>query len=385
MRPVFCILFSIILLYGCKKESDPGPDYACDCQPNGKNIFSLIIHQATALFPYENENHRWGYIDQNGSVIYNASYADAYSFSNNRAMVVDDKYGVQFAGFIDPEGTLAVPAKFRLVSEPYYSSEGLVPMGDVKKFVFGYIDMTGQIVVPFQYDYTSEFSEGLAVVYKNNKAGVIDINGNIVVPIKYESVTAFSEGLALVFQVGEKRGYLTPQNQFKFQGDFIHGTIFMYGLAVVDDPKSQLFGFINTEGQFVIQPQFTAAYVFSEGLAAVQFNNKWGFIDLSGNFVIEPQFDDVQIGFCGGLAPVMKNSRWGYIDRSGSFIITPQFDYADIFYCDLAQVWFINGTVGYVNKSGGIVYRSTQTLKEKPHLTKIADALSKYNIHVGND
>ena len=166
MRLVFCILFSIILLYGCKKESDPDPDYACDCQPNGKNIFSLIIHQATALFPYENENHRWGYIDQNGSVIYNASYADAYSFSNNRAMVVDDKYGVQFAGFIDPEGTLAVPAKFRLVSEPYYSSEGLVPMGDVKKFVFGYIDMTGQIVVPFQYDYTSEFSEGLAVVYK---------------------------------------------------------------------------------------------------------------------------------------------------------------------------------------------------------------------------
>jgi len=385
MKTILCVSLAIILLYGCKKDSDPAPDYNCECQPNGKNILSILIHQATGLFPYENENHRWGFIDQNGSIIYGASYADAQLFSGNRAMVIDDKYGVQYAGYLDAAGTMAVPAKYRLVSESYFSSEGMAPMGDIKKWLFGYIDMNGQAVIPFQYDHTTKFNEGLAVVYKGSKAGVIDATGNIVIPIEYESITTFSEGLALVFRKGEKRGYLTPLNQYKFQGDFIQGTIFMYGLAVVDDPKSQLLGFINTDGQFVIQPQFTSACVFSEGLAAVQINNKWGFIDLSGNFVIEPQFDDVLIGFCGGLAPVMKNSNWGYIDQSGNFVITPQFDDADLFYCGLAKVWFINGTIGYVNKSGEIVYRSKQTLTKKTDRPKISSALLKYNIRIGKD
>lgn len=379
---LYCCLL-VVMLIGCKKKSESVPDYNCNCQPYGKNALSLFIHQATALYPYETDKHRWGFIDQIGSTVINASYAGTGSFSNNRALIVDDKNGIEFAGFIDAAGSIAVPTNYRLILNSYYSSDGLIPIGDVKKWLFGYIDMGGQVRVPFKYAYGTNFHEGLAVVLLGNKVGAIDGNDNIVIPFNYESMTIFSEGLAFASKVGERKGYITPSNQYKFQGDFIQGTIFMYGRAAVDNPPSGGIGFIDTTGQFVIPPIYAAVNIFSEGLAAVQFNGKWGFIDTSGNFIIEPQFEDVVAGFCNGLAPVKKNAQWGYIDRTGGFVIPPQFDDADVFYCDLAKVWFLDGTAGYVNKSGKIVYRSAHPLKSKANFPKIANTLSKFNIGKG--
>jgi len=385
MRFTILFVLFIILLSGCKKESDPPPPpYWCDCQPYGKNFLSLFINNSTALFPYENDKHRWGFIDQAGSVVIEPSYAGAWYYSNDRAMVIFDKYGVQYAGFVDATGTMAVPAKYRFITEVFYSAEGLIPIGDIKKQLVGYIDLNGGVRIPFQYTYGSTFNEGISVVYMGNKVGAIDVNGNMIVPTKYESISTFSEGLASAFRAGEKRGYLTTSGQYKFQGDFTMGTIFMYGLAAVDDPETRLVGYINNTGQFVIPAKFSGAWAFSEELAAVKFEEKWGFIDLKGNFVIEPKFEDINIGFCNGLAPVKKNSKWGYTDRSGNLVIAPQFIYADVFYCDLAKVWFVNGTVGYVNKSGTVVYQTTPGTKASSKFTKISDYLSDFNIKVGS-
>ncbi|MCK9205120.1 MAG: WG repeat-containing protein [Bacteroidales bacterium] len=380
MRPTLFLFLLVLLIPGCKKKTDPAPDYNCNCQPYGKNMLSLFIPKATALFPYENDQRRWGFIDQTGTVVISPSYAGAWGFSNNRAMIIDDTNGIQFAGFIDATGARVVSAKFRLVTDAYYSSEGLIPMGDVKKWLFGYIDMTGQVRVPFIYAYGSNFHDGFAAVILGNKVGAIDVNGNVVIPIIYDEISLFSEGLAFAYKQGQKRGYITPSNEYKFQGDYLQGSVFMYGRAPVEDQDSRLIGFIDTTGQYVIPPVYTAVNIFSEGLAAVRFDNKWGFINTSGKTVIKPQFDDVAAGFCNGLAPVGKNGQWGYINRSGSFVITPQFDDADIFYCDLARVWYLDGTEGYVNKSGEVVYHSRYKVKEKSNKSKIASAISKFSI-----
>ena len=383
MRSTICLLLLIILLSGCKKETDSEPDYSCNCQPYGKNVLSLIFSQTTALYPYENEKHRWGFIDESGSAVIGAVYADAWSFSNNRAMIVDDKNGVQFAGFIDPTGSIAITPRFRLISESLFSSEGLAPIGDSKINLFGYINLAGEVIIPFQFRLGLSFHDGMAVILSGDRLGAIDVTGRMAIPCQYESMSMFSEGLALAFVSGVKPGYINHENLYKIQGDFTDGSIFLNGLAAVKDFSTRLIGFIDTSGQFVIPPKFSDAYVFSEGLAAMEFLGKWGFINKYGNFVIQPQYEDVCVGFCNGLAPVKKNSQWGYIDQTGKFVISPQFFDADLFYCNLAKVWFIDGTAGYINKTGKVVYHSTQSFKGESNFPKIANALEKFNIRIG--
>lgn len=385
MRTFISILMICVFIGGCKKKADPVPDYSCNCQPFGKNALSLLIQNGTSLYPYKDDKNRWGFIDENGTVVIAAAWAGSWSFSNNRAMVVDDKNGIQFAGFIDATGAVVVPASFRLIVDAYYSTEGLIPMGDVKKWLLGYIDMAGQVRVPFQFANGSTFHEGLATIFLSFRAGAIDVNGNMVIPNKYLSMSIFSEGLAYANKSGEKRGYITPNDEYKFQGDFIDGTIFMNGLAAVDDPIKHLIGYIDPTGKFIIPPKYTDAGIFSEGFAPAKINGKWGFINSGGNFFIQPKFEDIYIGFCNGLAPVKQNGLWGYIDRDGTMIIEPQFDDADVFYCNVALVLFIDGTFGYVNKAGKIVYQSKTPVKSKFEFKKMSNALINYNIRIGRE
>lgn len=69
---------------------------------------------------------------------------------------------------------------------------------------YGFIDMTGELVIPCEWDDAYSFSEGLSSVEKDGKYGFIDTTGNVVIPCEYEDV-AYSDGyIALI-----KSGYLT--------------------------------------------------------------------------------------------------------------------------------------------------------------------------------
>ena len=63
---------------------------------------------------------------------------------------------------------------------------------------YGFIDPTGNLVIPCKYDGVGSFSEGLAEVKLDGKWGYADPTGNMVIPCKYDRADSFSEGLALV-------------------------------------------------------------------------------------------------------------------------------------------------------------------------------------------
>lgn len=103
--------------------------------------------------------------------------------------------------------------------------------------------------------------------------GFIDTRGNVVIEPQFIEARDFSEGLAVV-----RRIY--------FEKDMPSVTV------------ENKYGFIDMKGNYVIEPQFAGAGDFSEGLAAVatgdKYGYKWGFIDTTGTVVIEPQFDGVR-------------------------------------------------------------------------------------------
>lgn len=70
---------------------------------------------------------------------------------------------------------------------------------------YGFIDNTGQVVIPPKYDLAWDFSEGLARVSQNGKAGFIDNTGKVVIPLKYDKAYSFYNGVAGVLDrsIGE--------------------------------------------------------------------------------------------------------------------------------------------------------------------------------------
>ena len=67
---------------------------------------------------------------------------------------------------------------------------------------WGFIDTSGNEVVPPRYDYLGSFNEGLAAVrigdWEDGRWGFVDASGEEVVSPRYDFVLAFSGDLALV-------------------------------------------------------------------------------------------------------------------------------------------------------------------------------------------
>lgn len=75
---------------------------------------------------------------------------------------------------------------------------------------YGCLDSLGQLVIPYQYDYAENFSNGIAMVYKGEAWGVISKTGHLIVPCKYSKGNiAIAENITTTLQqTFDKRGNL---------------------------------------------------------------------------------------------------------------------------------------------------------------------------------
>jgi hypothetical protein len=186
--------------------------------------------------------------------------------------------------------------------------------------------------------------------------------------------------------------YINDKGKTIIKGDFIKGSLFREGLALVQsDNEKGTWGFIDTKGKYVIPSAYVNATVFSEGIAWVTKKNsrpiaidktgkelftldhaelvgnytdglakfavytidgdlRWGFVDKKGTIVIKPIYKDVK-SFSEGLAPVkLPQKGWGYIDKNGNFEIAPQYYMAKIFRNGKAVVYDKIDSATIVNK-----------------------------------
>ena len=124
---------------------------------------------------------------------------------------------------------------------------------------WGYIDKTGQTVIPLQFEEAKPFKEGLALVKIGKEWGYIDKNGQKVVNPKRE--------ISTLEQIADSRGWLASSESY----------LFKEGLARRD--TGYKCGYVNETGSEVIKPQFSACQPSSEGLIGVITDyNKWGYI-----------------------------------------------------------------------------------------------------------
>lgn len=222
---------------------------------------------------------------------------------------------------------------------------------------FGYINISGQLIIPAVYDEADTFIEGLARVQKDGYYGYIDTIGQIVIPIEYTKIDAFTDGLARV-EKDEYYGYVDTTGQIVIPIEYTEIGAFTDGLAYVR--KNWLYGYINTTGELVIPLDYTNAHEFSNGLARVQ---KWlndegrrvdFFIDATGEISISWENYEECANFSEGFAAVFKDGKCGYIDTSGNISIPLEYEFVTEFYHGLAAVKK-DGKYGYIDTAGNII------------------------------
>ncbi|MDF2922249.1 MAG: hypothetical protein K0R57_1163 [Paenibacillaceae bacterium] len=271
-----------------------------------------------------NKGGHWGYFDSTGQLAIAPKFFTASPFSEGLAFAISKD--LTQAGYIDQTGSF----KFTFDFIPYFFygdfRDGLALIGKDKKW--GYIDSTGEFVIPPKYDWALPFSEGLASVWEGDLCGLINREGEVVLEPKYQHIYSFTNGLA--WATGEQSGFINTKGEMVLAHDDLDSIPIgeftgPYAPARFSD---QLVGFIDTKGDTVLEPVFAYAGSFNDGLAAAAYEEKYGYIDHTGEIVIPMQFD-YAYPFLNGKALVKQNDRFYFINKAGRRTEAGSYDFVD--------------------------------------------------------
>jgi hypothetical protein len=310
------------------------------------------------LEPFSKSSGHCGYKDRTGRVVIEPKLGRCSHFSEGVALVQErgKLWGLQQTldvdrsstdwGYIDETGKYLFQFKPRDYLPGGDFTEGFAPIYDVKTRKYGYIDRSGKIAVPPQFDHAESFSDGLAVVCSGEyhrpgqgywltrgeavkmagrRCGFADHSGQLVIPYRWAWVEGFHEGMAR-FVEDRKFGFIDKTGKIAIPAQFTGAGAFNEGLAAA--AKDYVYGYIDPIGRFVIPPQFKSAGPFSQGLAAVATGT---LQEKFSGFEISPFYLGHQLVY-------------GYIDRQANMVIAPEFLSADPFLGGRAAVTAMHAT-----------------------------------------
>ncbi len=198
-------------------------------------------------------------------------------------------------------------------------------------------------------DYTF-FADQLLQVEKNRKIGYINKSGILVIPLEYNDGQAFVQGCALVKQ-NTGWGAINKHNQqlipFEYQSMYSNGDKLMIAA------KNRKFGVFNNTGKSVIPVEYPWIDFLSSHGFSVYNKEKYAYYDSTGTKNTGFTYDKIN-DFSENRAAVCKNNRYGFINKQAKEIIPCTFEFANSFAYGRACVKH-NGLYGYIDYSGKIV------------------------------
>lgn len=310
---------------------------------------------------------KYGVIDINGNEILPFVYDYLSRFKEGLAIVVkiDGKNTKQ--GFINKTGKVVVPMEYEPRFTPGVNSDSFLFDNGIAKVSkdgkYGFINKAGKVVTPIIYDEAYRIDANFIKVleYKDRKAGLIDSRGKLVLPVEYEEhIITDKSGLFIARKRGENVSkFLDKNSNVVLEGDYLTGA-FNDGLSKVGFHK---FGYMDASGKLVIDKIYDNAADFKHGFAEVSKGEKWGVIDVSGKEVVPVKFDHLTISGADLVMVekykrhpngVVASRKFGFVDMSGKFVIDFKFDDANIFIDGLAVV-AKRGKYGLIDKRGNVV------------------------------
>lgn len=260
-------------------------------------------------------------------------------------------------GFIDENGKIVIKPKFLSAGE---FSEGLAAVR--LNGTYGFIDLDGQFVIQPQFDFATPFQEGISLAYVDGKPFYINKNGDKIFDFPYQSGGQFQGGRAIVRTFSEKLGYVNKQ-----------------GKLIIDTAYKQIYPFIN--GMAIVmghnhQPD-------GDEKKGIKQNFEFAIIDTLGNFIIPYGKYESISGFDGQYfegvvlrSPGEDNRKTVIADTFGKIYITNDDEDDSFIYgmpkCGLVRMFLYKNRLkkdnsysselsyeGFVNLEGKLIINDT--------------------------
>ncbi len=189
--------------------------------------------------------NKWGFIGTGGEFVIEPKFDAAFYFGEGVGMVESkgDLELVNRAGDVVARG----------LGPGAFVAEGRVLA--VRAGKYGYLDLRGNIAVPFVYDSGDYFSGGLAAVHKGDRFGYINRAGKLVLPFEFDSAGPFlGPGLAAV-RKKDLTGFIDRSGRLAIGLPFEHASGFMYGDVSAFWTNDYHFGYVTAAGKVIWGPE----------------------------------------------------------------------------------------------------------------------------------
>jgi len=307
----------------------------------------------------------WGLINNEGRYVLDPVYHTIYDWNDGLARVEKEKtqrdvggpwtnhHNGQYA-FVTPDGNTVT--EYFGYAEDF--SNGMAAVNRDQKW--GFIDRTGQMAVPIQFDDKYTFTpQGRCIVCLNGKWGVIDRQGRWILENRFEGLSCFTHDLFLA----TKKGFTGKTHQFLIDTrgnkilDLPHKwkwyqpvseNLLLYGTSS-GYPGERFYGFMDMRGNIKTPARFYTdsdssfhTDTFHEGKLYVQTKDgEYGYIDEEARYhpqgstrnrfrdfepehepvpPAHPLFDEV-LEYNGNLALARKGDLWGIIDDKDRTVV----------------------------------------------------------------
>lgn len=192
-----------------------------------------------------------------------------------------------------------------------------------------------------KYEWAQQFSNGLAAVRIDGKYGYIDVSGKVVIAPRFDQAEEFDQGLAVAGEMEKGAlGVIDQSGNYVVEPTFSYAKIFSDEIILGVSPKNSKHGYIGS-GQYGING--AGLYSVSEGWLTKQNYNFDRFSD-SDSGLIWAQVRKDRFG--------RRDNLYGLMRIDGSWLIAPKYRYVGELKHNRAVVTDSTGRAGAVNQHG---------------------------------
>jgi len=257
-----------------------------------------------------------------------------------------------------------------------------------RKGKYGFLNTKGAEVVPFVFDWGTDFEYGYSIVKQRDHCVVIDMEGRLVLALDaiitqesrltiaqvlselYHEARYFSQIInleecdkELIFKWknfsidhSKRKEKINDITSCWLEKDPIYAPNDSLRLVERDNRNSPTtYGYCDKRNEMKIPYIYEYGEPFISGIARVVLNGKCGIINKLNEIVVSFEYEIIgsfiDVAANKKIARISKSGSWGYINTTGKVIVEPKYDYCVDFSEGLACV-VKNSRFGFVNEYG---------------------------------
>ncbi len=189
---------------------------------------------------------------------------------------------------------------------------------------YGCISHKGDLIIPFEYDYLGQSLEGLRLAVLNSKYGYLNAAGETQIEFQYISGTGFLNGKAIV---ANKEGFGVIDQNNKLVLPFEYGHLktkdhVCYAFKNIGGK----FGVMDSEKNIIIEEVYDAIMQSNDSFWLAMENLKFDIFKYNGEKHLNERFDRIGRKNSYGYTSVGVDGKNGMLDEHFNWAIPPKYE-----------------------------------------------------------